>query len=106
MTTPRGSQGSWFATWRGHPLPCVHRHWAKPWPNYDDPNVDGRRQWDEFIEALRNGKKALLTTSHIPADGSGEGWRRASYVSIWTIDNLSVEGTHLKFTFGDRLHLF
>lgn len=103
MQKPTGTQGSWFATWKGVAYPCVHRHWAKPWPNYDDPNVDDRPQWPEFLRALQTGKKALLTKSDIPEGETGSGWRRSGYVAIYAIDDVEVRDGHLTFQFSERL---
>lgn len=96
MRKPTGRQGSWFAKWEGEELPCVHRHWTVGhWPDYLDPNVDDRPEWPGFIEALSNGKKAILTTSQI----DGEKWRRASYVAVWEIEGVTVENGELRFKF-------
>ena len=102
MANPVGHSGSWFATWDGENIPCVHFHWTKgTWPEYVDPGFDDRTEWSPFITALQEGSKAILTTSH-PPDKSGMR-RRKGYTGIWTISNIRVvelEGRReLRFTF-------
>ncbi len=105
MRKPKGHPGSWFAEWNGEKLPCVHQHWTKgSWPQYVDPGFDGRSKWDAFIEALKRGKKAILTTSH-PPDASGKR-RRKSYVGIYSIDDVETSNGQLRFTFKDQLRRF
>lgn len=100
---PLGRQGSWFAEWNGEQIPCVHLRWTNG-HDYIDPGYDGRRQWPQFIAALANGGKAILTSSHVP-DGDGP-WRRDKYLAIWTVENVRVENGQLKLTYGEQLEQF
>ena len=105
MLKPKGHQGSWFADWNGEHLPCVHERWTKgTWPEYVDPGVDDRPEWTSFVAALRNGKKALLTTSDIPEDGGP--WRRSGYTAVYAIDDVRIEGNELRFKFVQRIYSF
>ncbi len=102
---PRGHAGSWFAEWEGEKLPCVHARWVEGrWPNYLDPKCDGRPKWDKFIAALKNGRKAILTTSH-PPDRNGI-MRRKSYVGVWEVHGVDVSDGELRFTFGKQVKRF
>jgi hypothetical protein len=105
MRKPKGRQGSWFAEWDGEQLPCVHRHWTDGrWPYYLDPNFDERPEWPAFVNALRGGGKAILTTSKIPRDGGS--WQRDRYVAVWTVDEVVTEGRELRFKFVNKLIQF
>jgi hypothetical protein len=97
-----GKRGDWFATVNGERLPCVHAHWTKGiWPHHADPGVDGRRNWREFITAIESGKRVILTTDHVNADGTLAG--RKEYVAIYRVDNVAVYDDTLHFDFTDRL---
>lgn len=105
MRVPKGHPGSWFAEWEGEKLPCVHQHWTKgSWPKYVDPGLDDRPEWRGFIAALEAQKRAILTTSH-EHDESGVR-RRKSYVGVFAIDNVSVDGNRLMFDFIKELRRF
>ncbi len=104
---PDGHAGSWFAKWEGESLPCVHQHWTKgSWPEYVDPGYDARAEWGPFIEALKTGKKAILTTSHLP-DDSGKR-RRKSYIGVWYVSDVRItQDGELRFLFnGEPIHRF
>ena len=105
MQKPKGQQGSWFATWEGERLPCVHERWTRgTWPEYADPGVDERPEWEPFVLALQRQRKALLTTSEMPEDGGP--WRRSGYTAIFEIDDVRVEERVLRFKFTKRLVSF
>lgn len=105
MRVPKGHPGSWFAEWEGIKLPCVHQHWTKgTWPKYVDPGLNDRPEWRGFIEALETQKRVILTTSHEPDDQGIR--RRKSYVGIFEIENVQVEGDCLSFDFIKELKRF
>ena len=106
MRKPKGRAGSWFAEWQGESIPCVHQHWTRgTWPEYADKGYDGRPEWGPFIQALRDGEQAILTTSYPPdADGN---WRRKSYIGLWRVSNVQiVNGNELRFDFGELVCRF
>jgi hypothetical protein len=102
MVKPKGQQGSWFAKWDGEDLPCVHDHW-RTGAIYRDPHVDDRKQWSNFIEALRTGRKAILTKSEVTGPLA---LRRAGYLSLWTIDDVEAGDGVLTFRFVKKLREF
>jgi hypothetical protein len=109
---PRGSQGSWFATWHGRPYPCIHNHWRcgerRQW--HDDPYAGvGIPKWDEFIAAIKAGR-VIETKDVVPDDVKDGTWKRTDYIALWEIDNFEItpniqcEGHfHLRFRFAKRL---
>jgi len=102
---PIGRPGSWFAKWNGESLPCIHSHWTKGhWPFYLDAGLDDRPEWPAFVEALRVGGKAILTTSH-EADQIGIR-RRKSYVALWTVTDVIAADGELRFKLADQLERF
>lgn len=106
MAKPRGSRGSWFASWKGESLPCVHDYWAKGiWPKYCDPNVSDDWRWQPFIEAIRNGRRVILTNDKPDANGQPSG-DRDSYIALYEVDKVEVIGSELHFDFVKRLEEF
>ncbi len=99
-----GSRGSWFATVDGESLPCVHKHW---WKNgrYHDPHAClGQPKWDEFIAALKAGKKAVLTNDDLlPSGGFKRKSGQEAYIGVFEIDEIEVNGTDLMFRFVRRI---
>lgn len=100
-TKARGQRGSWFAEVNGESLPCVHAYWFKNgW--YDDPHArPGEQQWEELFAAIREKKRVVLTTYRV-IDG-GIGFERAGYVAVYAVDNISVDGSRLRFQFTESL---
>jgi hypothetical protein len=96
-----GSHGSWFARVRQESLPCIHKYWLKGM-QYHDPNcVLGEKQWDEYVAAIREIKKVILTTDDIVGDRPN--FQRTGYVTIFTVDEVTLEGRDLKLRLVDRL---
>lgn len=106
MARPKGKRGTWFAEWNGESLPCVHDYWSKGiWPSYCDPHVDENSNWGPFIEAIKSGKKVILTNDVPDADGNPSG-NRKDYIALFTVENVRVDGGKLKFDFVERLENF
>lgn len=104
MTKVKGKRGSWFAGVDGETLPCVHEEWYE-WnagkPYYLDKGVKlGDRQWDEFINGIKNSKRVILTKDKWTENGSFE---RLGYIAVWDIDNITVENNELRFDFAKRI---
>jgi len=103
----KGSRGSWFATLPdGTSLPCVHRHWRKGM-EYDDPfAIAGDAVWDEFIDAIARVKRVILTDDEVLApttDQRPPSFRRKGYIAVFAVEDVRLEGRHLRFRFTDRL---
>jgi hypothetical protein len=95
-----GIRGSWFADVDGERLPCVHKHW---WRNgvYHDPNaVPGEKKWDDFILAIQQRKRVILTDDE---PWTGGAFVRKGYIAIWDVDNVRIEGSDLTFKFTNRV---
>lgn len=106
MAKPKGERGSWFASWKGERLPCVHDYWsAGIWPWYSDPNVTNDPKWPPFIEAIRHGQKVILTNDKLDNAGNPSG-NRDSYIALYRIDSVGVEDGKLRFRFVERLENF
>ena len=103
MKIPVGRAGSWFANWEGEQIPCIHKHALKG-STYIDDGVNEHPAWPSFIGALREQRRAILTTSHLP-DESGIR-RRKSYIGIWEIADVQVSNGVMKFELGGLLHRF
>lgn len=103
MAVPKGHAGSWFATWEGESLPCIHQHCVKG-GRYIDPGVNDHPAWPRFIAALQADGKAILTTSH-PVDRDGLR-RRKSYVGIWPVSDVQVREGVLLMNLGPPLQRF
>ena len=84
----------------------VHERWTtRLWPEYLDPNVDDRPEWPDFVDAIRNGCRVILTKSHVPSR-EGEPWRRKSYIALWRVVDVEVADGQLTFKFVEQLHRF
>ena len=103
MPKPKGQRGSWFATWKGDSLPCVHRHWTKGiWPHHRDPLVNDDSKWPPFIAAIKKGRRVILTEDKPTSDGAPTG-DRAGYVGVFEVTNVEVRGSELHFDFVKRV---
>lgn len=106
MTKPKGIRGSWFATWKGERIPCVHEHWTRGiWPHHLDAGVDGSSKWEPFIRAIVDGKKVILTDDKLGPDGEPSGDRN-SYIALYRVENVELRGNELHFDFVERLENF
>jgi hypothetical protein len=97
----KGSRGSWFAEVDGERLPCVHEHWARKWPDYNDPGIKpGGRKENEYIDAIKNGT-VILTTDDVV---SQEPFRfsRTGYVAIYTVEDVTADDSGISFRFVSR----
>lgn len=96
-----GRHGSWFASVNDEILPCIHNYWFKAGV-YDDPNCDPKgKKWSDLIDALRTKKRAVVTLDK-PKD-DGKGFDREGYIAVFSIDDVEVDGTHLRLRLVDRL---
>ena len=102
-----GERGSWFAAINQERLPCVHTRWTKfdkatKTMRYDDEHRGfGQPHWPEFLEALREKRKVILTQGNEdPETGRID---RSKYVATFLIDDIEDTGTNLRFRFVKRL---
>jgi hypothetical protein len=98
-----GERGSWFATVNGKQLPCVHEHWWQPATRgYLDPGAKpGQRIWDEYIDALKREKRAILTKDKVSKDEKS--FERIGYTALFEIDQVEVTAAGLQFIFVKRI---
>ena len=100
-----GQRGSWFAEVNEEPLPCVHDYWTRKRPDglyYNDPNCDAdASKWKEFIGALKEKGKVILTQDKAINDGLG--FERQGYIAVFSIEDVAVDGRNLTFRFVERL---
>ncbi|MBX5239501.1 hypothetical protein [Rhizobium sp. NLR22b] len=110
MKKATGRRGSWFAKVDGEQLPCVHRYWLNKL-DYHDPYI---RETDglpaskvvEFVDAIRNGERVILTedTPHIGPEGYPTGFARRSYVAVYQVEQVRYdESDGLRFRLAQRL---
>jgi hypothetical protein len=70
--------------------------------NYHDPNcIAGESKWDEYVAAIRSGRKVILTTDNVI--GEGPSFQRSGYVGVFTVDDISLDGRNLRLRLVDRL---
>ncbi len=105
MIKAKGKRGSWFATWQKENLPCVHEEWYNHkqggLPFYLDPGVKlGEKQWDDFIDALKNKKRVILTRDEYTEP---KNFKRSDYQGIFDIDNIAIDDAGLRFDFIKRI---
>ena len=97
-----GRRGDWFATVDGETLPCVHQFWMHG-THYDDPHANpGEPIWDRLIEGIRTTRKVILTNDKAKTF-AGLGFERTGYIAVFEVDDIEVEGTHLRFLITRRL---
>jgi hypothetical protein len=96
-----GSRGEWFAVVDGERLPCVYQYWRKAY-DYDDPHVSPGAPWPEFIQAISNKCKVVLTSDNV-LDPDGFGFERTGYIAVFSVGDVRIEGSHLRFRFLERL---
>src|SRR5690348_15743169 len=96
-----GERGSWFAVVDGRRIPCAHKYWWKGRSHYLDPGAKpGERQWDEYIEALRQGKEAILTNDDLLPNGT---FKRTGYIALFEIDDIRITNEGLEFGFKKKI---
>jgi hypothetical protein len=108
-TKVTGKRGSWFAKVRGEDLPCVHEDWCYPNPQkgkgfyyLDKGFVLGEKKWDEFIEALKIKKRAILRKNKKRSHDT-EPFELEKYVAVFKIDNVLGDENGLRFDFNERI---
>ena len=111
MAIPHGRTGSWFATWKGESLPCVHQHWAKGENGrfrYCDPFVNTNPKWSPFIEAIQRKKKVILTRDKVTerVHGREPDFEREEYIALYSVENVQNRDGVLSFEFVQRLEDF
>jgi hypothetical protein len=97
----KGQWNSWFATWNGESLPCVHDCWKRG-DHYEDPEVvPEHRHWASFVAGLRNKRRVLLTRDILNEEGRPR--KRAKppgqYLAVWEIADISPDADALRFRF-------
>jgi hypothetical protein len=103
MKLPVGSQGSWFAKFDGIEFPCVHAHWYKP-GHYHDPHVfPGTRQWDRYVERIRELGFVILTNDEVPEDPANGTFKRTGYIAIFEATDVALDGNDLRFRMPRRI---
>jgi hypothetical protein len=61
-------------------------------------------KWDEFIEALKTERRAILTNDKVLGpSGRGVNFKRDGYIALYEIDNLIIDEQTLRFEFISRL---
>lgn len=97
-----GQHGSWFAHVQGEALPCVHTLFFDPaTQDYADPNFDASSpKWRALLEALQRTQKAILTRDNVRGE---QAVARLSYLAVRAVRDVRVDGTTLRFRFGEVL---
>ena len=103
-----GTIGSWFATVEGKKLPCVHKHWSTPWPNYNDPEArPGILDFDDLVAAIKETGVAILQKDKQPYKNAEDKTvlMRDGYIAVFRIDKESIflDQDGLRFRFIDRV---
>ncbi len=105
-TKAKGRRGSWFATVDGESIPCVHKHyWRHPNQYYDDGKWLGGKHQDEFIQALKDVGKVVLTDDQVEHCGGDRGvkFHRSGYIAVYEISNVHFADGVLTFIFDKRV---
>ncbi len=100
-----GRRGDWFASVNSESLPCVHQHWSHK-GHYHDPHVEpGTYPWPAFLHAIASGKRVILTSDNVTlgAHGIPYGFERTGYIALFTIEDIEIGASDLKFRFAQRL---
>ena len=113
-----GSQGAWEVTVRyddstSEVLPCAHQYFCRGGPDglhYDDPFGDGdggvgdTKKFQKHVALLREKGRVVVTTDFIDeSKGRGKGFfKRDDYVAVFSIADLMLDGTRVRFRFVDR----
>lgn len=95
-----GARGSWFAEVQGEQLPCVHDYWLGKMHYIDPGVVVGQRQWDEYIEAIKQKQIVVLTHGKRGEDGV---FHRSGYVATYAVANVCVTQAGLEMDLIKRL---
>ena len=96
----RGKRGSWFAEVDGETLPCVHKHWLQGRQYHDPQAAPGQPPWDDFIAAIKSGRKVVLTRDTYLG---GIRFERTGYVAVFTVDDVAASDGALTFKLTDRV---
>jgi hypothetical protein len=100
---PKGSRGSFFATFDGESIPCVSEHW-KDGLRYSDPGAKPSwRRWIKYFGAIRDGQKVILTRQKDLGNGS---FKRTGYSAIYSVSECSMSENGLEFSFGHCIKEF
>ena len=100
----KGQRGSRFAEVRGESLPCVHRHWLAG-TQYHDPNMRaGVPPWPDFIAAIHQKRRVILTRDAVHGTGETIGFERQGYIAVFGVTDITTEGRDLRFRLVQRLH--
>ncbi|WP_439468764.1 hypothetical protein [Blastomonas fulva] len=74
---------------------------------YRDPGyIQGDPQWEEFVAAIKNGGRVILTKGHwsdAPENKSGEAVARTGYIAVFEVEDVVTDTESLRFSLGKRL---
>ena len=92
-------RGPWFVRIGGEMLPCAHERWFSTREHtYHDPFAEpGRREWDEWVAALKEKRRAVMTR------GNGTDAEPTRYLGVYAIDAIEVTESDLRFRLVKRL---
>ena len=95
----KSQRGPWFVKIGGEMLPCAHERWFSTREHtYHDPFAEpGRREWDEWVAALKEKRRAVLTR------GDGTDAEPTRYLAVYAIDHIEIIGSDLRFRLVKRL---
>jgi len=78
---------------------AFHKHWVKG-SDYDDPGGRlGIPQWEEFVDAIREKKRVILTNSERQEDG---GFVRKGYIAVFGVNQVELDENGLRFKLISR----
>lgn len=104
-----GKRGSWFANIDGHSFPCVHKYWITGLQHHDQFRYRGSEietKVAELVEAVRNGKRVILTNDTPLFDSNCElsGFERTSYIALYAVEDVTYSPEDgLRFRLSDRI---
>lgn len=101
MEKPHGERGSWFASWEGKMLPCVHKHWWTGRNGYSDPYArPDDPKFKELVDSIRQCGRVILTSDTL-LDGA-HNFKRTGYIAIYDVANIEFDESGLRFEFTAR----
>lgn len=101
-----GERGSWFAKVNGERIPCVHLHWVQRLRHVDPGYIEGESPWPEFVQAIRDCGKVILTKDDAiaaPEKKSGFSFNRTGYIAVYSVANIEANEQGLSFDLTGRL---
>lgn len=100
----KGQRGSWFAAVDGQLFPCVHSHWFKQDGSYEDRFArPGDKKFEELTASIRDTGRVILTTDDVVPTSTAPEFKRTGYVALWSVRDVLLDDTGLRFRFAERL---